>query len=330
VFDLAQYYFTPCMSQAGNNEAPILTSICAPDMAAGTVLSGYFAGPCGPGWVDRDHFRGSDISPTRVASGDAYLFAVVRVHALSEYAANPAYAAAQYVAVFQSPGLDQFGSIQGARALAVGEDGIVLLSPHCSYDARDILDRVIGFEVDGYVLQPKQGAIHQSLPPTYGPGVSTGVPAVDRAVNAILNKEPLTDDLFHWTPEPCSANPPGIGGTPRCPDGTPDGTPIERILVGGCEPGPLPRGMDPSSWGGGWRPGGDNPRLYAIVRAAASDVLDGSYTAIFVDGDSLGFLPAYVGIDDEGIVSMFTGACRANAVEWAAQQGGFLLAPRDS
>jgi hypothetical protein len=149
-------------------------------------------------------------------------------------------------------------------------------------------------------------------------------------VNAILSGQPLTEDQFHWVPEPCSSNPPAIGGTPQCPAGTADGTPVGRILVGGCEPGALTRGTDPVAWLPGRRPGGNEPRLYAVTKTLARDAVEGEYVAIFVNDDDLSFSPSYVGIDDEAIVSMFTGACRANAVAWAASQPGFLLAPRVS
>jgi hypothetical protein len=89
-------------------------------------------------------------------------------------------------------------------------------------------------------------------PPTATPPVSvpgypadkrTGVPAIDKVVEAILSGDPAkAGPLLVFTPVACVAKQDGIGAPPLCPAGVAEGTIVDAFAVGSCEGGFTVRG----------------------------------------------------------------------------------------
>lgn len=75
-----------------------------------------------------------------------------------------------------------------------------------------------------------------STPVGHPTGTRTGVPEVDAVLDAVTSGEAdRVDGLLEWYAVRCEANPIGLGSpTPKCPDGTAEGTPVEIFPNGSC------------------------------------------------------------------------------------------------
>ena len=92
---------------------------------------------------------------------------------------------------------------------------------------------VDGIDRSRFILVPAGGI--PIATPTVAPS-STGDAATDRIVKALVDGDIVTiASLFTLLPEPCAANPQGVGSPPRCPPGVPDGGEVQMAPVMSCE-----------------------------------------------------------------------------------------------
>lgn len=69
----------------------------------------------------------------------------------------------------------------------------------------------------------------------YPPSVRTGTPEVDRVIEAVTRQDlDKVMSLVEMTRVPCTLQVHGMPGLPPCPEGTPDGTPIEVFPASSC------------------------------------------------------------------------------------------------
>lgn len=135
------------------------------------------------------------------------------------------YMSGEYVLVFRHSALD----LQSGVALHVGGGRIVRAAGSCG--AFGTLFE--GVPLSAFIVLPPGG-----LPtPTPTPVVRhTGNAASDRLVDAMRRGDWQTLlDAFETYPEPCAANPQGVGSPPKCPPGVPDGGTIMSPRVMACE-----------------------------------------------------------------------------------------------
>jgi DNA-binding CsgD family transcriptional regulator len=92
---------------------------------------------------------------------------------------------------------------------------------------------VSGVKPADFVLLPAGGIPVPT--PTPSPRL-TGDAATDRIVRALVDGDIQTIfSSFVFYPEPCAANPQGVGSPPKCPPGVPDGGVVQMARVMACE-----------------------------------------------------------------------------------------------
>ncbi len=168
-----------------------------------------------------------------------------------------------------------------------------------------------------------------TIPPTATepPRESTGVPAVDRIISAVLGGDLVAvEALVQLRSVACGAQ--GVGSPPPCPAGEPAGTMVQVLPVATCE--------------GEWRPASAvrpsfqplvsaNPRLYAVYgmpEQFQQRIPDGQYVAVFSrDAGNQGELGAGVVIAGNRIAGLWFG-CGAKADQIVPAGTSTILPPR--
>jgi DNA-binding CsgD family transcriptional regulator len=90
-----------------------------------------------------------------------------------------------------------------------------------------------GVQPAQFILLPAGGI--PVATPTPAPRL-TGDAATDRIIRALVDGDIATiAAAFDLYPEPCAANPQGVGSPPKCPTGVPDGGTVQMAHVMACE-----------------------------------------------------------------------------------------------
>jgi len=143
-----------------------------------------------------------------------------------------------------------------------------------------------GVAASRFVLVPSGGI--PVATPTPAPRL-TGDAETDAIIRELVNGDiPAFSSRFALLPEPCAANPQGVGSPPRCPDGVPDGSFIQGARVAVCERAYLDVDWKFNAF---FRPIFAYPQqLYAVFRTDGSLAFDwiptGSLAIVVSDGSS--------------------------------------------
>lgn len=178
-------------------------------------------------------------------------------------------------------------------------------------------------------------AENELVGPSHPPSASTGFPAVDQVVSAVLSGSADTLVRLSEILEVRCAVQPGLGGPPPCPAGTPANTVIPVFPFASCEGEHIPPERLRESyerWLSPQAPGAPPARLslYALVRAEQSGSSEyfpnGEYRVIFQFPSGEGRM---LRLTAQGIVGAWHGC---NSPAWAMlritrEDTQFLLRP---
>ncbi len=198
-------------------------------------------------------------------------------------------------------------------------------------------------ETDIAVFRTPNGPLARHVR-THPDGTRTGVEAVDGVLDLVeANDRDGIVDAVDWELVPCDNHPdPGIILPPRCPAGSPDGTPVEVVKVACAtwryvRPGSLGAYIrlalnnDRGVFGVEKTTGGDNlgilpPNGHGILLAVRENLRPpglGSYETAKDAPDADGFL---IGIGEHGITGFWFG-CGMSSASMLWKQAEWLLAP---
>lgn len=108
--------------------------------------------------------------------------------------------------------------------------------------------------------------------------VPTGVESVDRVLADLFASDVThLDALVEYTAQRCEDHPLAASGTPSCPTGTPQGTSVDSLRIGGCQGRTANRDEVKAALAALVAPPW---RLYAVFRGSEIEGIDADYTIV--------------------------------------------------
>ncbi|MCC7364027.1 MAG: helix-turn-helix transcriptional regulator [Dehalococcoidia bacterium] len=260
----------PCGPVLYPQAEPIVPE-CPSGTPEGTPITALPLVSCSPQWS-----RPNSAWTDSVFNRGPQLYAVYRQSAANP--APPALPAGEYVVLFT---VTQLGR---GFALHVDAGQIVLADFLCGPFPNLLTD---GVPASDFVLEPP-GGIPAPIPVEV-PRL-TGNPEIDPIIIALVtNSYAALAGRVQLFPEPCAADPQGVGSPPRCPDGVPDGGSVQTARVATCERAYL--GDSPGQWEGLLRPSFAFPHnVYAVFPSQPpqyfTDWLPAGEVTVVISGDS--------------------------------------------
>lgn len=164
----------------------------------------------------------------------------------------------------------------------------------------------------------------------HAPGTRTGNPAVDPVIAAIASGDrERINAVTRFSAVPCTTTQQGIGSPPPCPEGVPEGTPVDALPTSSCEGGYWPREhYEANHELGAW----SADEIYAVVAVPRSSTPAPAYAVVFNFRTPGGTTWGRSLLVADGAITAIVSGCLSPPGGLVAYMGGpsptFLLAPR--